>query len=95
MGETNKYEQTIKELSNTCKLDSSPVQQERECLIKLRQEKDFEISELKKNVEQIDADHKETKEILSCSLEEQKQLAQLLKEKEIFVEELNSELQEQ
>ena len=42
-------------------------------------------------------DHKETKKMLSSSLEEQKQLTQLVNEKEIFIEKLkerSSELQE-
>ncbi|XP_058148390.1 thyroid receptor-interacting protein 11 isoform X2 [Dasypus novemcinctus] len=96
--EANKYEQTIGELSNARNLNSSALQLEHEHLIKLNQEKDFEISELKKNIEQKDSHNKETKEILSSSLEEQKQLAQLIKEKEIFIEKLKGrslELQEE
>ncbi|XP_076979491.1 thyroid receptor-interacting protein 11 isoform X2 [Tamandua tetradactyla] len=96
--EANKYEQTIGELSNAHNVNSSALQLEHEHLIKLSQEKDFEILDLKKNIEQMDADHKVTKGILSSSLEEQKQLAQLIKEKEIFIEKLkgrSSELQEE
>ncbi|XP_037687973.1 thyroid receptor-interacting protein 11 isoform X2 [Choloepus didactylus] len=95
--EANKYEQTIGELSNARNLNGSTLQLENENLIKLSHEKDFEISKLKKTIEQLDADHKETKEILLSSLEEQKQLAQLINEKEIFIEKLkgqSSELQE-
>ncbi|XP_064148951.1 thyroid receptor-interacting protein 11 isoform X4 [Loxodonta africana] len=94
----NQYEQTIEELSNARDLNSSALQLEHEHLIKLSQEKDFEISALKKNVEQANAGHQETKEILSSSLEEQKQLTQLIKEKEMFIEKLqgrSSELQEE
>ncbi|XP_006839630.1 PREDICTED: thyroid receptor-interacting protein 11 [Chrysochloris asiatica] len=96
--QTNKYERTIEELSHARNLNSSTLQQEHEHFIKLSQEKDFEISELKKDIEQVNADHQETKETLSSSLEEQKQLAQLLKEKEMFIEKLqgkSSELQEE
>uniref|UniRef100_A0A8C9DN09 Thyroid hormone receptor interactor 11 n=1 Tax=Prolemur simus TaxID=1328070 RepID=A0A8C9DN09_PROSS len=96
--ETNKYKQTIEELSNARDLNTSALQLEHERLIKLSQEKDFEIAELKKNIEQMDTDHKETKEILSSSLEEQKQLTQLIHEKEILIEKLeerSSELQEE
>ncbi|XP_036114435.1 thyroid receptor-interacting protein 11 isoform X3 [Molossus molossus] len=96
--EANKYEQTIEELSNAQNLSASASQLEHKRLIKLSQEKDVEIAELKKNIEQIDTDHKETKNILSSSLEERKQLTQLINEKEIFIEKLkerSSELQEE
>ncbi|XP_078191760.1 thyroid receptor-interacting protein 11 isoform X6 [Callithrix jacchus] len=71
---------------------------EHERLMKLSQKKDIEIAELKKNIERMDTDHKETKDILSSSLEEQKQLTQLINEKEIFIEKLkerSSKLQEE
>ncbi|XP_069884624.1 thyroid receptor-interacting protein 11 isoform X1 [Dipodomys merriami] len=96
--ESSKYKQTIEELSNARNLDTSALQLEHERLIKLTQEKNFEIAILKKNIEQLETDHKETKEILSSSLEDQKQLAQLLNEKEIFIKKIkekNSELQEE
>jgi len=85
--ETNKCEQTIKELS--------PL--EHVHFIQHSQEKDLEIVHLKKRIEQMDADHKETKEMLSSALEEQKQLTQLIKEKEMYIEELTGspELQEE
>ncbi|XP_057586938.1 thyroid receptor-interacting protein 11 isoform X2 [Hippopotamus amphibius kiboko] len=98
MEEANKYEQTIKELSSGCNLSTSALQLDHEHLIKLSQEKDFEIAELKKNIVQVDTDHKETKNILSSNLEEQKQLTQLVNEKEIVIEKLkerSSELQEE
>ncbi|XP_026976166.1 thyroid receptor-interacting protein 11 isoform X3 [Sagmatias obliquidens] len=96
--EANKYEQTMEELSNARNLSISALQLDHECLIKLSQEKDFEIAELRKNIKQMDTDHKETKKILSSSLEEQKQLTQLVNENEIFIEKLkerSSELQEE
>ncbi|XP_061037170.1 thyroid receptor-interacting protein 11 isoform X4 [Eubalaena glacialis] len=96
--EANKYEQTMEELSNARNLSISALQLDHEHLIKLNQEKDFEIAELKKNIKQMDTDHKETKKILSSSLEEQKQLTQLVNENEIFIEKLkerSSELQEE
>ncbi|XP_049562527.1 thyroid receptor-interacting protein 11 isoform X6 [Orcinus orca] len=96
--EANKYEQTMEELSNARNLSISALQLDHERLIKLSQEKDFEIAELRKNIKQMDTDHKETKKILSCSLEEQKQLTQLVNENEIFIEKLkerSSELQEE
>ncbi|XP_060024067.1 thyroid receptor-interacting protein 11 [Lagenorhynchus albirostris] len=96
--EANKYEQTVEELSNARNLSISALQLDHERLIKLSQEKDFEIAELRKNIKQMDTDHKETKKILSSSLEEQKQLTQLVNENEIFIEKLkerSSELQEE
>ncbi|XP_007105103.2 thyroid receptor-interacting protein 11 isoform X1 [Physeter macrocephalus] len=96
--EANKYEQTVEELSSARNLSISALQLDHEHLIKLNQEKDFEIAELKKNIKQMDTDHKETKKILSSSLEEQKQLTQLVNENEIFIEKLKertSELQEE
>uniref|UniRef100_A0A452SW31 Thyroid hormone receptor interactor 11 n=1 Tax=Ursus americanus TaxID=9643 RepID=A0A452SW31_URSAM len=96
--EASKYEQMIKELSKARDLSASAFQLEQQRLTKLSQEKDFEIAELKKNIEQVDTRHKETKEILSSSLEEQKHLTQLISEKEVFIEKLkerSSELQEE
>ncbi|XP_040333979.1 thyroid receptor-interacting protein 11 isoform X1 [Herpailurus yagouaroundi] len=96
--EANKYEQMIKELSKARDVSTSALQLEQQQLMKLSQEKDFEIAELKTNLEQMDTDCKETKAILSSSLEERKQLTQLLSEKEIFIEKLKergSELQEE
>ncbi|XP_014687542.3 thyroid receptor-interacting protein 11 isoform X1 [Equus asinus] len=96
--DANKYEQTIKELSAARNLSASALQLEQERLVKLNQEKDFEIAELKEKIEHMDTDHKETKKMWSSSLEEQKQLTQLINEKEIFIEKLqerNSELQEE
>ncbi|XP_064440023.1 thyroid receptor-interacting protein 11-like [Mirounga angustirostris] len=85
--ETNKDEQTIKDLS--------PL--EHVHCIQHSQEKDLEIVHLKKRIEQMDADHTETKEMLSSALEEQKRLTQLVKEKEMYIEELTGspELQEE
>uniref|UniRef100_A0A2K6TC54 GRIP domain-containing protein n=1 Tax=Saimiri boliviensis boliviensis TaxID=39432 RepID=A0A2K6TC54_SAIBB len=96
--EANKHEKTIEELSNACNLNTSALQLEHKHLIKRNQKKDIEIAELKKNIGQMDTDHKEIKDILSSSLEEQKQMTQLLNEKEIFTENLqekSSKLQEE
>ncbi|XP_007658711.2 thyroid receptor-interacting protein 11 [Ornithorhynchus anatinus] len=96
--QAQKYERTIKDLSNARNMDTSALQLEHERLIKLNQEKDFEIAGLKRNIEQMDADHLETKEMLTTSLVGQKQLTELIKEKDIFVEQLkdrSSELQQE
>ncbi|KAM3851661.1 thyroid receptor-interacting protein 11 isoform 2-T2 [Vipera latastei] len=84
--QAHKYEQTIEELSNARNMDTTALQFEHERLVKLSQDKDFEIAELKRNIEQMEVDHEETKEMLTTSLAGQKQLTELIKEKEIFVE---------
>ncbi|XP_062432548.1 thyroid receptor-interacting protein 11 isoform X2 [Rhea pennata] len=81
-----KYEQTIEELSNARSMDTTALQHEHERLVKLNQEKDFKIAELKRNIEQMESDHQETKEMLTTSLGGQKQLTELIKEKEVFIE---------
>ncbi|XP_051870745.1 thyroid receptor-interacting protein 11 isoform X2 [Pristis pectinata] len=88
--EANKYEQTIKELTEAQNLDATTLQKEHNRLIKFIQEKDFEIEELKRNIQQLEVDHEETKEMLKSSLEGQQQLTDLLKEKEAFVEMLKT-----
>ncbi|NXG33526.1 TRIPB protein, partial [Dromaius novaehollandiae] len=88
--QARKYEQTIEELSNARSMDTTALQLEHERLVKLNQEKDFKIAELKRNVEQMEADHQETKEMLTTSLGGQKQLTELMKEKEVFIEKLKN-----
>ncbi|XP_062899874.1 thyroid receptor-interacting protein 11 [Mobula hypostoma] len=84
--EAKKYEQTIKELTEAQSLDATTLQKEHNRLIKTIQEKDFEVEELKRNIEQLEVDHEETKEMLKSSLEGQQQLTDLLEEKQSFVE---------
>ena len=93
---TARDEQAIQELTNTYHLSKSSSHLEQECLIQRSQEKDDEILQLKKSVEQMDADHRETKEMLSSALEEHKRLTPLIKEKDICIEKLerSPELQE-
>uniref|UniRef100_A0A670HKK7 Thyroid hormone receptor interactor 11 n=1 Tax=Podarcis muralis TaxID=64176 RepID=A0A670HKK7_PODMU len=96
--QAHKYEQTIEELSNSRNMNTTVLQFEHERLVKLNQERDFEIAELKRSIEQMEADHEETKEMLTTSLAGQKQLTELIKEKEVFVEKFKtraSELEQQ
>ncbi|XP_053923292.1 thyroid receptor-interacting protein 11 [Cuculus canorus] len=86
-----KYEQTIEELSNARSMDTTALQLEHERLVKLNQEKDFKIDELKRSVEQMEIDHQETKEMLTNSLGGQKQLTELIKEKEVFIEKFKNQ----
>ncbi|XP_010214045.1 PREDICTED: thyroid receptor-interacting protein 11 [Tinamus guttatus] len=89
--QARKYEQTLQELSNARRMDTSTLQLEHERLVKLNQEKDFKIAELKRSIEQMEADHQETKEMLTTSLGGQKQLTELIKEKEVFIEKFKNQ----
>ncbi|NXH41341.1 TRIPB protein, partial [Dicaeum eximium] len=84
--QAHNYKQTIEELSNARSMDTTALQREHERLVKLHQEKDFELAELKKTIEQMESDHQETKDMLTTSLGGQKQLTDLIKEKEVFIE---------
>ncbi|NXI77136.1 TRIPB protein, partial [Rhipidura dahli] len=84
--QAHNYKQTIQELSNARSMDTTALQLEHERLVKLHQEKDFKIAELKRNMEQMESDHQETKEMLTTSLGGQKQLTDLIKEKEVLIE---------
>nr|XP_056707670.1 thyroid receptor-interacting protein 11 [Euleptes europaea] len=92
--QAHKYEHTIEELSNARSMNTTALQFEHERLVKLSQERDFEIAELKRNIEQMEADHEETKEMLTTSLAGQKQLTELIKEKEVFVEKFKARASE-
>ncbi|XP_048341161.1 thyroid receptor-interacting protein 11 isoform X2 [Sphaerodactylus townsendi] len=92
--QAHKYERTIEELSNARNMSTSALQFEYERLVKLNQERDFEIAELKRSIEQTEADHEETKEMLTTSLAGQKQLTELIKEKEVFVEKIKARASE-
>ncbi|KAF1661324.1 Thyroid receptor-interacting protein 11, partial [Aptenodytes patagonicus] len=89
--QAHKYKQTIEELSNARSMDTTALQLEHERLVKLNQEKDFKIAELKRSIEQMEIDHQETKEMLTTSLGGQKQLTELVKEKEVFIEKLKNQ----
>ncbi|NXO65257.1 TRIPB protein, partial [Phainopepla nitens] len=84
--QANNYKQTMEELSKARGLDTTALQLEHERLLKLHQEKDFKIAELKRTIEQMEMDHQETKEMLTTTLGGQKQLTDLIKEKEVFIE---------
>uniref|UniRef100_UPI004038A941 thyroid receptor-interacting protein 11-like n=1 Tax=Callospermophilus lateralis TaxID=76772 RepID=UPI004038A941 len=92
--EAKNHRQTIQELSNACHLNTSALQLKPDCVVQLKQEKDFGIAGLKKNIEPMTTDPKETEEILAPHVEEQKQLIQLIKEKEVFIEKLEEKCSE-
>ncbi|XP_061215886.1 thyroid receptor-interacting protein 11 [Neopsephotus bourkii] len=89
--QAHKYKQTIEELSQARSMDTTALQLEHERLVKCNQEKDFKIAELKRSIEQMETDHQETKEMLTTSLGGQKQLTELIKEKEIFIEKFKNQ----
>uniref|UniRef100_A0AAQ4RI49 Thyroid hormone receptor interactor 11 n=1 Tax=Gasterosteus aculeatus aculeatus TaxID=481459 RepID=A0AAQ4RI49_GASAC len=82
------FQQTIEELTRARSLDASTLQTEHERAIKLNQEKDIEIAQLKRDVEQAASDHRDTNEMLSITVAGQKQLTDLLQEKDVFVDTL-------
>lgn len=82
------YQQTIEELTRARSLDASALQTEHERAIRLNQEKDLEISQLKRDIEQMASDHRDTNEMLSITVAGQKQLTDLLQEKDAFMDTL-------
>ncbi|XP_058847485.1 thyroid receptor-interacting protein 11-like [Acipenser ruthenus] len=94
MEQAKQYRQTIEELTRAQNMDASALQTEHERLVKLNQQKDLEISELKQSIEQMEADHQETKEMLTSSLSGQKQLTELIKEKDVFMEKFKERVTE-
>ncbi|XP_068194786.1 thyroid receptor-interacting protein 11 [Antennarius striatus] len=82
------YQQTIEELTRARSMDASTLQTEHERAVKLNQEKDTEIAQLRRDVAQLASDHRDTNEMLSITVAGQKQLTDLLQEKDAFVETL-------
>uniref|UniRef100_A0AAZ3PVE0 GRIP domain-containing protein n=1 Tax=Oncorhynchus tshawytscha TaxID=74940 RepID=A0AAZ3PVE0_ONCTS len=76
--QTRQYQQTIEELTAARSMDASALQTEHERTVRLNQEKDLEISQLKRDVEQMSSDHRDTNEMLSITVAGQKQLTDLL-----------------
>uniref|UniRef100_A0AAX7VN24 GRIP domain-containing protein n=1 Tax=Astatotilapia calliptera TaxID=8154 RepID=A0AAX7VN24_ASTCA len=86
--QVKQYQQTIEELTRARSMDASALQTEHERAIKLNQEKDMEIAQLKRDVEQVAADHRDTNEMLSITVAGQQQLTDLLQEKDVFMDTL-------
>uniref|UniRef100_A0A667YJB4 Thyroid hormone receptor interactor 11 n=1 Tax=Myripristis murdjan TaxID=586833 RepID=A0A667YJB4_9TELE len=87
---SKQYQQTIEELTRARSMDASALQTEHERAIKLNQEKDMEIAQLKRDMEQMASDHRDTNEMLSITVAGQKQLTDLLQEKDAFMETLKN-----
>ncbi|KAG5857865.1 hypothetical protein ANANG_G00023930 [Anguilla anguilla] len=92
--QARQYRQTIEELTRARSMDASALQTEHENAVKLNREKDFEIAELKREMERMAADHRDTNEMLSTSVAGQKQLTEVLREKDLFVETLKLKVAE-
>uniref|UniRef100_A0AAZ3RHN9 GRIP domain-containing protein n=1 Tax=Oncorhynchus tshawytscha TaxID=74940 RepID=A0AAZ3RHN9_ONCTS len=90
--QTRQYQQTIEELTAARSMDASALQTEHERTVRLNQEKDLEISQLKRDVEQMSSDHRDTNEMLSITVAGQKQLTDLLQEKDSFTESLRANM---
>ncbi|KAM3871463.1 thyroid receptor-interacting protein 11 [Diretmus argenteus] len=86
--QAKQYQQTVEELTRARSMDASALQMEHERAIKLNQEKDLEIAQLKRDVEQMASDHRDTNEMLSITVAGQKQLTDLLHEKDVFMDTL-------
>uniref|UniRef100_A0A3Q1EZX1 Thyroid hormone receptor interactor 11 n=1 Tax=Acanthochromis polyacanthus TaxID=80966 RepID=A0A3Q1EZX1_9TELE len=84
--QVKQYQQTIEELTRARSMDASALQTEHERAIRLNQDKDMEISQLKRDMEQLASDHRDTNEMLSITVAGQKQLTDLLQEKDAFME---------
>ncbi|KAK1893842.1 Thyroid receptor-interacting protein 11 [Dissostichus eleginoides] len=96
--QAKQYQQTIEELSRARSMDASALQMEHERAVKLNQDKDLEIAQLRRDAEQQASDHRDTNEMLSITVAGQKQLTDLLQEKDVFMDTLKqnaSELQKE
>uniref|UniRef100_W5LPA0 Thyroid hormone receptor interactor 11 n=1 Tax=Astyanax mexicanus TaxID=7994 RepID=W5LPA0_ASTMX len=92
--QAKQYQGTIEELTRARSMDASALQMEHERAVKLNQEKDLTIGELKREIEQMASDHKDTSEMLDITVAGQKQLSELLKEKDIFAASLKAQATE-
>ncbi|KAM9777798.1 LOW QUALITY PROTEIN: thyroid receptor-interacting protein 11 [Neosynchiropus ocellatus] len=84
--QAKQYQRTIDELTRARSMDASALQTEHERAIKLNQEKDATIAQLRREVDQVTSDHKDTNEMLSMTVAGQKQLSDLLQENETLIE---------
>ncbi|XP_061650044.1 thyroid receptor-interacting protein 11 isoform X2 [Phyllopteryx taeniolatus] len=86
--QAKQYQRTVDELSRAHSMDDSALQKEHERAVKLNQEKEKEIAQLRCDGEQLAADHRDTNEMLAITVAGQKQLTDLLQEKDAFAETL-------
>ncbi|XP_010770179.1 thyroid receptor-interacting protein 11, partial [Notothenia coriiceps] len=86
--QTKQYQQTIEDLSRARSMDASALQVEHERAVKLNQDKDLEIAQLRRDAEQQASDRRDANEMLSITVAGQKQLTDLLQEKDVFMDTL-------
>ncbi|CAN9501961.1 unnamed protein product [Ophioblennius macclurei] len=86
--QARQYQQTMEELSRARSMDASALQAEHERAVRLNQDKDAEIAQLRRDLEQQASDHRDTNEMLAITVAGQKQLTDLLQEKDAFAETL-------
>lgn len=86
--QAKQYQQTVEELTRARSMDATALQMEHERAVKLNQDKDLEIAQLRRELEQLVSDHKDTNEMLSITVAGQKQLTDLLQEKDAFTDTL-------
>ncbi|KAM6960712.1 thyroid receptor-interacting protein 11 [Aplochiton taeniatus] len=84
--QAKQYQQTVEEMTRARSMDATALQTEHERAIKINQEKDLEIAQLRREIEQMASDHRDTNEMLSITVAGQKQLTDLLQEKDSFME---------
>ncbi|XP_053700573.1 thyroid receptor-interacting protein 11 isoform X1 [Synchiropus splendidus] len=84
--QAKQYQRTIDELTRARSMDASALQTDHERAIKLNQEKDATIAQLRREMDQLTSDHKDTNEMLSMTVAGQKQLSDLLQENETLIE---------
>uniref|UniRef100_A0A8C2IQ83 Thyroid hormone receptor interactor 11 n=1 Tax=Cyprinus carpio TaxID=7962 RepID=A0A8C2IQ83_CYPCA len=92
--QAKQYQQTIDELTRARSMDASALQTEHERMVKLNQEKDLSIAELRREMEQMVSDHKDTSEMLDITVAGQNQLTELLQGKDAFAETLRAQAAE-
>ena len=88
---TQQYEKTIQELSQSRELDTGTLQKEHQKLIQLKNTKETEVMQLKSEFEELQADLSGTKDMLNSTLENHQQLADILKNKDDDIKNLVQE----
>ncbi|XP_033967046.1 thyroid receptor-interacting protein 11 [Pseudochaenichthys georgianus] len=86
--QATQYQQTMEELSRARSMDASALQLEHERAVKLNQDKDLEIAHLRRDAEQQASARRDTNEMLAITVAGQKQLTDLLQEKDVFMDTL-------
>ncbi|XP_072533415.1 thyroid receptor-interacting protein 11 isoform X2 [Salminus brasiliensis] len=89
--QAKQYQGTIEELTRARSMDASALQMEHERAVKLNQEKELMIADLKHELEQMASDHRDTNEMLEITVAGQKQLTELLQEKDAFAASLKAQ----